>query len=55
MENELTFEDILKIFKKRSWWFLLTVVVTVAITLIYLFNATPIYEANTTLKIDSSK
>ncbi|RAO99215.1 sugar tyrosine-protein kinase [Petrotoga sp. 9PW.55.5.1] len=52
MENELTFEDILNIFKKRFWWFFLTVVVTVTITLLYLLNATPIYEATSTLKID---
>lgn len=55
MGNELTFEDILKIFRKRFWWFFLPVVVTVVITLIYLFNTTPIYEANTTLKIDPSQ
>ncbi|PNR96991.1 polysaccharide biosynthesis tyrosine autokinase [Petrotoga sp. 9PWA.NaAc.5.4] len=54
-ENELTFEDILKIFKNRFWWFFLTVIVTVCITLIYLFTATPIYEATATLKVDSSK
>ena len=55
MENELTFEDILKIFRKRFWWFFLTVVVTVAIALIYLFTTTPIYEASTTLKVGSSQ
>lgn len=55
MENELTFEDILNIFKKRFWWFFLTVVVTVTITLLYLLNATPIYEATSTLKIDPSQ
>ncbi|MFA7569372.1 MAG: Wzz/FepE/Etk N-terminal domain-containing protein, partial [Defluviitoga tunisiensis] len=47
LDNELTFEDILKIFRKRFWWFFLTVVVTVAIALIYLFTTTPIYEAST--------
>jgi capsular polysaccharide biosynthesis protein len=55
LDNELTFEDILKIFRKRFWWFFLTVVVTVAIALIYLFTTTPIYEASTTLKVGSSQ
>ncbi|WP_129408534.1 GumC family protein [Marinitoga lauensis] len=51
-EDELTLEDIIHIFKKRFWWFFLTVVVTVAITMAYLFTTTPIYEANVTLKIE---
>ena len=55
LDNEITFEDILKIFRKRFWWFFLTVVVTVAIALIYLFTTTPIYEASTTLKVGSSQ
>ncbi len=55
LENELTFEDIIKIFKKRFWWFFLTVIVTVLIALVYLFTTTPIYEASTTLKVGSSQ
>ncbi len=51
--EELTLEDIFRIFRKRFWWFFLTLVATVLITLIYLFLATPIYEANVTLKIAS--
>ncbi|KAF2955572.1 polysaccharide biosynthesis tyrosine autokinase [Marinitoga sp. 38H-ov] len=52
-EDELTLEDIMHIFKKRFWWFLLTVIVTVAITITYLFLTTPIYESSVTLKIES--
>ncbi|WGS66040.1 GumC family protein [Marinitoga aeolica] len=51
-EDELTLEDIMHIFKKRFWWFFLTVAVTVALTITYLFITTPIYEANVTLKIE---
>lgn len=54
-EDELTLEDILHIFKKRFWWFFLTVVITVAITITYLFLTTPIYEASVTLKIESQQ
>jgi capsular exopolysaccharide synthesis family protein len=54
-EDELTLEDIIHIFKKRFWWFMLTVIVTVAITITYLFLTTPIYEASVTLKIESQK
>jgi len=52
-EQMPTLEDIFRIFRKRFWWFLLTLVATVLLTLIYLFLATPIYEANVTLKIAS--
>ncbi|HOQ39448.1 MAG TPA: polysaccharide biosynthesis tyrosine autokinase [Fervidobacterium sp.] len=52
-KDELTLEDIFRIFRKRFWWFFLILVATVLITLIYLFLATPIYEANVTLKISS--
>jgi len=53
-EEELSFEDIIKIFKKRFWWFFLTVVITAVITLIYIFTATPIYEASATIKVEPS-
>ena len=52
-EQMPTLEDIFRIFRKRFWWFFVTLVATVLITLIYLFLATPIYEANVTLKIAS--
>ncbi|NUU99632.1 sugar tyrosine-protein kinase [Marinitoga sp. 1154] len=51
-EDELTLEDIIHIFKKRFWWFFATVVITVALTILYLFLTTPIYEASVTLKIE---
>jgi len=53
-EEELSFEDIIKIFRKRFWWFFLTVVITAVITLIYIFTATPIYEASATIKVEPS-
>lgn len=52
VRDELTFEDLLRIFKKRFWWFFGTVIITIAITVIYLIVATPIYEASVTLKIE---
>ncbi|KLO20844.1 sugar tyrosine-protein kinase [Marinitoga sp. 1197] len=54
-EDELTLEDIIHIFKKRFWWFFATVVITVALTILYLFLTTPIYEASVTLKIESQQ
>jgi capsular exopolysaccharide synthesis family protein len=53
-EEELSFEDIIKIFKKRFWWFFLTAFITGVITLIYIFTATPIYEASATIKVEPS-
>lgn len=53
-EQELSFEDIIRIFKKRFWWFFLTAFVTGVITLIYIFTATPIYEASATIKVEPS-
>jgi len=45
-EMELTFSDIIRIFKRRKWTFALIFVATVAITLIYLFYfTTPTYKA----------
>ncbi|QTA38450.1 polysaccharide biosynthesis tyrosine autokinase [Thermosipho ferrireducens] len=54
-ENELTLEDIFHIFRKRFWWMFLTFAATVSLTILYLFLATPIYEAEVTLKIESSQ
>ena len=50
--RELTLGDIWRIFKKRFWWFLVTVVVTLVVTGIYLYFATPIYEASSTIKLE---
>lgn len=52
VRDELTFEDILRIFRKRFWWFFSTLFVVVTLTVIYLLIATPIYEASVTLKIE---
>ncbi|MGC9214928.1 Wzz/FepE/Etk N-terminal domain-containing protein, partial [Athalassotoga sp.] len=43
--NELTLGDIWRIFRKRLWIFLIVLIVVVAITLIYVYSQTPIYEA----------
>jgi len=50
--RELTLEDILRIFRKRLLLFFLVVVGVVVATGIYLFLATPIYEASVTIKVD---
>ncbi|MCP5456189.1 MAG: polysaccharide biosynthesis tyrosine autokinase [Thermotogae bacterium] len=55
LSEEITLEEILHIFKKRFWWFFITFVITVAVTIVYVFQVTPIYEASTSLKIESSK
>ncbi|TGG88015.1 GumC family protein [Geotoga petraea] len=45
-EMELTFSDIIRIFKRRKWLFVGIFITTVLITLVYLFFfATPIYKA----------
>ena len=49
--SELTLGDIWRIFKKRLWIFLIVLIVVVAITLIYAYSQTPIYEATTTIKV----
>ncbi|MEN3009292.1 polysaccharide biosynthesis tyrosine autokinase, partial [Pseudothermotoga sp.] len=57
MENtvtELTLEDIIRIFKKRAGIFFLSLSIAIVVTLLYLFLATPIYEANVTIKINPS-
>ncbi|MCD6462220.1 MAG: polysaccharide biosynthesis tyrosine autokinase [Thermotogae bacterium] len=51
---ELTLSDIVHIFRKRWVWFLLTLIGVLALTGVYLMLATPIYEASTTIKIESS-
>jgi succinoglycan biosynthesis transport protein ExoP len=50
--RELTLGDIWRIFKKRFWWFFITTIVVVAITGVYLYFATPIYEASSTIKLE---
>ena len=50
--RELTLEDILRMFKKRFLLFFVVVVGVVVATGIYLFLATPIYEASVTIKVD---
>ncbi|MBB6062794.1 uncharacterized protein involved in exopolysaccharide biosynthesis [Thermosipho japonicus] len=50
--DELTLSDILKIFKKRKFWFWSIFILTVLATGVYLFFfATPIYEVSTKVKI----
>lgn len=52
--RELSLGDILRIFKKRFLWFLATALLVGALTVVYLFVATPIYEATVTVKIEPS-
>ncbi len=52
--RELTLEDIIRMFRKRWKIFLLVVITVVVITGVYLFFATPIYEASVTMKVEGS-
>ncbi|SHH28518.1 GumC family protein [Thermosipho atlanticus] len=52
IQDELTLEDIIHIFKKRFWVFMTTLILTVVAVVVYLIYATPIYEASATLKIE---
>lgn len=54
-ENEISLQDILRIIRKRKFWLLGVFILTVAAVAGYLFYATPIYEANVTLRVDSAK
>jgi len=55
MSDEITLSDIIQILKRRKWLLITTFVVTVALTLIYLFFiATPTYEITATIKIPKS-
>lgn len=50
--DEITLEDLLRIFKRRFWWFFATVIAVFAVTIVYLMLATPIYEASMTINIE---
>jgi uncharacterized protein involved in exopolysaccharide biosynthesis len=52
-EMELTFSDIIRIFKRRKWTFILIFIATIIITLIYLLNfAKPTYQAQQTIEYE---
>ncbi|MDK2812692.1 MAG: polysaccharide biosynthesis transport protein [Petrotoga sp.] len=54
-ERELTFSDILRIFKRRKWTFLIIFFLTIFLTVVYLFFiATPKYEAKVVIEYKSS-
>jgi uncharacterized protein involved in exopolysaccharide biosynthesis len=54
-ERELTFSDILRIFKRRKWTFLIIFLLTIFLTAVYLFfMATPKYEAKQVIEYKSS-
>ncbi|MDI3478607.1 MAG: polysaccharide biosynthesis transport protein [Thermoanaerobacterium sp.] len=54
-ERELTFSDILRIFKRRKWTFLIIFLLTIFLTVVYLFFiATPKYEAKQVIEYKSS-
>ncbi|KAF2959872.1 exopolysaccharide transport family protein [Thermotoga sp. 38H-to] len=54
-ERELTLGDIFLMFKRRSKLFWLVLVLTVFVTGIYLFLATPQYEASAKVKVPTQK
>ncbi|MDY6896103.1 MAG: Wzz/FepE/Etk N-terminal domain-containing protein [Thermotogota bacterium] len=54
-ERELTFSDILRIFKRRKWTFLIIFLLTIFLTAFYLFfMTTPKYEAKQVIEYKSS-
>ena len=50
--TELTLEDIFRMFRKHRLLFVGVVIAAVALTGLYLFFATPIYEASVTVKVE---
>ncbi|WP_372590344.1 GumC family protein [Fervidobacterium pennivorans subsp. carthaginiensis] len=55
MNDEITLSDIIQILKRRKWLLIATFVITVALTLVYLFFiATPTYEITATIKLPKS-
>jgi uncharacterized protein involved in exopolysaccharide biosynthesis len=55
MNDEITLSDIIQILKRRKWLLISTFVITVALTLVYLFFiATPTYEITATIKLPKS-
>jgi len=55
ISDEITLSDIIQILKRRKWLLIATFVITVALTLVYLFFiATPIYEITATIKLPKS-
>ncbi|RAO99216.1 hypothetical protein PW5551_05305 [Petrotoga sp. 9PW.55.5.1] len=54
-ERELTFSDIIRIFKRRKWTFIIIFLLTIFFTVIYLFFiATPKYEAKQVIEYKST-
>lgn len=50
--TELTLEDIFRMFRKHRLLFVGVVIAAIALTGLYLFFATPIYEASVTVKVE---
>ncbi len=53
--RELTLKDIITIFKRRVNIFFIVLVITVAITAVYIFTAKPVYSATARLRISTSR
>ncbi|HUM75779.1 MAG TPA: polysaccharide biosynthesis tyrosine autokinase [Fervidobacterium sp.] len=53
--QELTLKDIITIFKRRVNIFFIVLVITVAITAVYIFTAKPVYSATARLRISTSR
>ncbi|AFG34263.1 uncharacterized protein involved in exopolysaccharide biosynthesis [Fervidobacterium pennivorans DSM 9078] len=55
VNDEITLSDIIQILKRRKWLLIATFVITVALTLVYLFFiAAPTYEITATIKLPKS-
>ncbi len=52
--NELTINDLFRMFKRRFPWFLLVVVITIIATLIYAFVSPRVYESSVTIKLSAA-
>ncbi len=52
--NELTINDLFRMFKRRIVWFLLVVVLTVIATILYAFISPRVYESSVTIKLSAA-
>lgn len=54
-QNEISLKDIIRIISSRKWWLLMTFLIVVSFVGVYLYRATPIYQASATLWIEPSQ
>ncbi len=54
-QNEISLKDIIRIISSRKWWLFLTFLIVVSLVGVYLYRATPVYQASATLWIEPSQ